>query len=192
MTSISGHNRAQKSSSDSLDRRIRSARNRWTSSRSRTNELASAALSTRSAYTVRASTGERGEHGSAAGTTLAANGADHHWHGELTWLAGRWNSAADVAVVLGVGETIDTERSHFEAMDRLNRASHDRSERTGWLGRLNHTLDPHSGVRGISLNMAHDALAGPGGQGLAHRRWQLRPRQFHEHGARLGDYHLLR
>ena len=79
-------------------------------------------------------------HGSIAiqeAAILPLSGASHGLHPSMPWLASRWGTNSDVAFVLGPGENVEHEFSHFAAMHYRQVADFTGSVGTGWLGRFN-------------------------------------------------------
>lgn len=94
-------------------------------------------------------------HGSLALTgseTLALDGSDA-WrlHPNLTYLANRSGAQRDVAFVLGVGERVKQNFSHFDSMAYWQTADLSLLERTGWLGRYNDKIRPASPLASVAL-----------------------------------------
>ena len=101
-------------------------------------------------------------HGSlalSAAETLDLPGCPHRMHPSMPWLASRWQNG-DVAFVEGVGETVNSEFSHFEAQDQWHTGSFDRDELRGWLGRYNDIAQPGAPLACISLGDWHPLLVG--------------------------------
>src|SRR3954454_10063937 len=80
-------------------------------------------------------------------------------HPSLTWLATRWSNG-DVALVLGPGENVKNEFSHFAATMYRHAADFSGSEPLGWLGRYNDLSVPGSPTASVSTNGLHPALVG--------------------------------
>jgi len=85
------------------------------------------------------------------GTTKALNPA-------FAWLAKRYATAGDVAFVLGSGENVAHEFSHFAAQHYRQAASFSPSVTTGWLGRFNDLMAPRSPFASVSTSGVHPAL----------------------------------
>lgn len=82
-------------------------------------------------------------------------------HGNLVWLANRWKTRGDVAIVQGVGENVAVERSHFAAMAyRWAAAFAGPNLNTGWLGRYNDIQNQNQPVASISVAGMHQSLIG--------------------------------
>ena len=87
---------------------------------------------------------------------------DGQWalHGALPFLANRWHTAGDVAIVKGTGENVVRDMSHFAAMSfRWAGAFGGSLMNTGWLGRYNDLVNPHQPLGAVSLAGTHQALA---------------------------------
>jgi uncharacterized protein (DUF1501 family) len=88
-----------------------------------------------------------------AAQTLALNGTtDFRLHPNLPWLANRWNTVGDVAVVHGVGERSVHSFSHFDSMSFWQTADTTLLERRGWMGRFNDTIRPGNPLASVSLS----------------------------------------
>jgi uncharacterized protein (DUF1501 family) len=82
-------------------------------------------------------------------------------HGYLPWLANRWFSRGDVAVVQGVGENVAKEFSHFAAMAyRAAGAFTGPNLSSGWLGRYNDIQNLGQPVASVSLAGVSPSLLG--------------------------------
>jgi len=102
-------------------------------------------------------------HGSIAvapSAVLALSGATHGLHPAMPWLASRWASGSDVAFVLGPGENVVNEFSHFAAMHYRQVADFTGSVGTGWLGRFNDLESAGSPFASVSIAGVHPALVG--------------------------------
>jgi uncharacterized protein (DUF1501 family) len=87
---------------------------------------------------------------------------DGQWalHGALPFLANRWHTNGDVAIVKGTGENVVRDMSHFAAMAfRWAGAFGGNLMNTGWLGRYNDLANPHQALGAVSLAGTHQALA---------------------------------
>ena len=87
---------------------------------------------------------------------------DGQWalHGALPFLANRWHTTGDVAIVKGTGENVVRDMSHFAAMAfRWAGAFGGNLMNTGWLGRYNDLVNPHQPLGAVSLAGTHQALA---------------------------------
>ena len=81
-------------------------------------------------------------------------------HGALPWLANRWHTNSDVAIVQGTGENVVREMSHFAAMAyRWAGAFGGGLMNTGWLGRYNDLANPGRALGAVSLSGTHQSLA---------------------------------
>ena len=81
-------------------------------------------------------------------------------HGNLPWLANRWWTNHDVAIVQGTGENVMKEMSHFAAMAyRWSAAFGGPLMATGWLGRYNDLANPAQALGAISLAGLNQSLA---------------------------------
>ncbi len=88
---------------------------------------------------------------------------DGHYalHGNLVWLANRWKTKGDVAIVQGVGENVVAERSHFAASAyRWAAAFSGPNLNSGWLGRYNDIQNQNQPVASVSVNGMHQSLVG--------------------------------
>jgi len=102
-------------------------------------------------------------HGSIAiqeSAILPLNGVSHGLHPSMPWLASRWASDRDVAFVLGPGENVVHEFSHFAAMHYRQVADFAGSVDTGWLGRFNDLASAGSPFASVSISGMHPALVG--------------------------------
>jgi uncharacterized protein (DUF1501 family) len=102
-------------------------------------------------------------HGSIAiqqSAILPLSGASHGLHPSMPWLASRWASDHDVAFVLGPGENVVHEFSHFAAMHYRQVADFTGSVGTGWLGRFNDLAAAGSPFASVSISGVHPALVG--------------------------------
>lgn len=102
-------------------------------------------------------------HGSIAideSAILPLNGASRGLNPAMPWLAARWASDEDVAFVLGPGENVMHEFSHFAAMHYRQVASFSPSVSTGWLGRFNDLAAPGSPFASVSIVGVHPSLIG--------------------------------
>jgi len=81
-------------------------------------------------------------------------------HPYLPWLSQRWINKQDVAFVMGVGENIRNEFSHFAAMEYRNTADFTYSEPRGWLGRFNDLAHPGNPTAAITLSNLHRSMMG--------------------------------
>ncbi len=93
---------------------------------------------------------------------LSLSGATHGLHPSMPWLASRWASNHDVAFVLGPGENVVHEFSHFAAMHYRQVADFTGSVGTGWLGRFNDLRAAGSPFASVSTGGVHPALVGNG------------------------------
>jgi uncharacterized protein (DUF1501 family) len=102
-------------------------------------------------------------HGSIAipeSTVLPLAGSNFALHPSMPWLASQWSSPGNVAFVLGSGENVKNEFSHFAAMYYRNAADFSGDVATGWLGRYNDVVGPSSPFASVSLTGVHPALVG--------------------------------
>jgi len=102
-------------------------------------------------------------HGSIAiqeSAILPLGNASHGLHPSMPWLASRWTSNQDVAFVLGTGENVVHEFSHFAAMHYRQVADFTGSFDTGWLGRFNDLAAAGSPFASVSISGLHPALVG--------------------------------
>lgn len=102
-------------------------------------------------------------HGSIAiqeSAILPLNGVSHGLHPSMPWLASRWASDQDVAFVLGPGENVMHEFSHFAAMHYRQVADFTGTVGTGWLGRFNDLVAAGSPFASVSTSGVHPALIG--------------------------------
>ena len=102
-------------------------------------------------------------HGSIAiqeSAILPLGGVSHGLHPSMPWLATRWASNKDVAFVLGPGENVVHEFSHFAAMHYRQVADFSGSVGTGWLGRFNDLAAAGSPFASVSIAGVHPALVG--------------------------------
>ncbi|MDQ1394765.1 MAG: hypothetical protein QOG64_24 [Acidimicrobiaceae bacterium] len=102
-------------------------------------------------------------HGSLAiapNAALPLPGLGFGLHPSLSWLANRWATTGDVALVPGAGERVKSEFSHFAASMYRNTADFSGAEPLGWLGRYNDSVAPGSPVAAVSTNGLHAALTG--------------------------------
>ena len=93
-------------------------------------------------------------HGSVAlssSETTALAGTSYRLHNKLSWVANRWNTAGDVAFVLGVGNN-RADFSHFDSMQYWDTSRLDLSGRTGWLGRYADATSPTNAVASVSMS----------------------------------------
>jgi uncharacterized protein (DUF1501 family) len=100
-------------------------------------------------------------HGSIAiqeSAILPLSGISHGLHPSMPWLASRWASEQDVAFVLGPGENVVHEFSHFAAMHYRQVADFTGTVGTGWLGRFNDLAAAGSPFASVSLVGVHPAL----------------------------------
>jgi len=96
----------------------------------------------------------------AQSTILPLAGTPYGLHPSLAWLASRWANNGDLAVVLGSGENVKQEFSHFAASYYRNVADFSGSEGRGWLGRYNDLVAPASPFASVSLNGVQPSLIG--------------------------------
>lgn len=102
-------------------------------------------------------------HGSLAishGSALPLGATPFALHPSLAWLAKRWNTVGDVAIVLGTGENVKNEFSHFAATMYRNAGDFSGSEPAGWLGRYNDQVATGSPLASVSTNGLHQSLVG--------------------------------
>ena len=102
-------------------------------------------------------------HGSIAiqeSAILPLSGVSHGLHPSMPWLASRWASDQDVAFVLGPGENVVHEFSHFAAMHYRQVADFTGSVGTGWLGRFNDLAAAGSPFASVSIVGVHPTLVG--------------------------------
>jgi uncharacterized protein (DUF1501 family) len=102
-------------------------------------------------------------HGSIAiqeSAILPLGGVSHGLHPSMPWLASRWASNQDVAFVLGPGENVVHEFSHFAAMHYRQVADFTGTVGTGWLGRFNDRAAAGSPFASVSINGVHPSLVG--------------------------------
>lgn len=102
-------------------------------------------------------------HGSIAikeSAILPLTGVSHGLHPSMPWLASRWGSDRDVAFVLGTGENVVHEFSHFAAMHYRQVADFTGSLATGWLGRFNDLAAAGSPFASVSTAGVHPTLVG--------------------------------
>jgi uncharacterized protein (DUF1501 family) len=102
-------------------------------------------------------------HGSIAiqeSAILPLNGVSHGLHPSMPWLASRWASNQDVAFVLGPGENVVHEFSHFAAMHYRQVADFTGTVNTGWLGRYNDLAAAGSPFASVSIEGVHPSLVG--------------------------------
>ena len=82
-------------------------------------------------------------------------------NGHLPWLANRWFSRGDVAIVQGVGENAVKERNHFAAMAyRAAGAFSGPNLSSGWLGRYNDIQSTGKPLASVSLTGVSQSLLG--------------------------------
>jgi uncharacterized protein (DUF1501 family) len=101
-------------------------------------------------------------HGSIAipeSAILPLNGVSHGLHPSMPWLASRWANNHDVAFVLGTGENVMHEFSHFAASHYRQVAGFG-SVGTGWLGRFNDLAAAGSPFASVSIVGVHPTLIG--------------------------------
>jgi len=80
-------------------------------------------------------------------------------HGSLPWLANRWHTRKDVAIIQGVGENVKREMSHFASFAfHWAGAFTGPMLNTGWLGRYNDLANPAQPLGAVSLIGPHDSL----------------------------------
>jgi uncharacterized protein (DUF1501 family) len=102
-------------------------------------------------------------HGSIAiqeSAVLPLSGITHGLHPSMPWLASRWASNHDVAFVLGPGENVVHEFSHFAAMHYRQVADFTGAVGTGWLGRFNDLAASGSPFASVSIVGVHPSLVG--------------------------------
>jgi uncharacterized protein (DUF1501 family) len=102
-------------------------------------------------------------HGSIAiqeSAILPLSGVTHGLHPSMPWLASRWTSDQDVAFVLGPGENVVHEFSHFAAMHYRQVADFTGAVGTGWLGRFNDLAAGGSPFASVSIVGVHPSLVG--------------------------------
>ena len=102
-------------------------------------------------------------HGSIAiqeSAILPLGGVSHGLHPSMPWLASRWASDQDVAFVLGTGENVAHEFSHFAASHYRQVADFTGSVGTGWLGRFNDLAAAGSPFASVSTAGVHPTLVG--------------------------------
>ena len=91
---------------------------------------------------------------------LPLAGAAYGLNPNMPWLASQWATNHNVAFVLGPGENVVHEFSHFAAMHYRQVADFTGSVSTGWLGRYNDLVAAGSPFAAVSLNGVHPALVG--------------------------------
>jgi uncharacterized protein (DUF1501 family) len=91
---------------------------------------------------------------------LSLGGVSHGLHPSMPWLASRWASDHDVAFVLGPGENVVHEFSHFAAMHYRQVADFTGTVDTGWLGRYNDLAAAGSPFASVSTVGVHPSLVG--------------------------------
>jgi uncharacterized protein (DUF1501 family) len=89
---------------------------------------------------------------------LPLSGVSHGLHPSMPWLASRWASNQDVAFVLGPGENVVHEFSHFAAMHYRQVADFTGSVTNGWLGRFNDLAAAGSPFASVSTDGVHPTL----------------------------------
>ena len=102
-------------------------------------------------------------HGSIAvqeSAILSLTGVTRGLHPSMPWLASRWSTDQDVAFVLGPGENVEHEFSHFAAMHYRQVADFTGSVGTGWLGRFNDLAAAGSPFASVSTVGVHPTLVG--------------------------------
>ena len=102
-------------------------------------------------------------HGSIAiqeSAILPLTGVSHGLHPSMPWLASRWATDKDVAFVLGTGENVVHEFSHFAASHYRQVADFTGSVGTGWLGRFNDLAAAGSPFASVSIAGVHPTLVG--------------------------------
>ena len=102
-------------------------------------------------------------HGSIAiqeSAILPLTGVSHGLHPSMPWLASRWASDKDVAFVLGTGENVVHEFSHFAASHYRQVADFTGSVGSGWLGRFNDLAAAGSPFASVSIAGVHPTLVG--------------------------------
>ena len=102
-------------------------------------------------------------HGSLAishASALPLAGTPFALHPSLPWLANRWGGVGDVGIVLGTGENVKNEFSHFAATMYRNAGDFSGSEPAGWLGRYNDQVATGSPLASVSTNGLHQSLVG--------------------------------
>ena len=100
-------------------------------------------------------------HGSIAiqeSAILPLSDVSHGLHPSMPWLASRWASNQDVAFVLGPGENVVHEFSHFAAMHYRQVADFTGNVGTGWLGRFNDLKAAGSPFASVSIAGVHPSL----------------------------------
>lgn len=95
----------------------------------------------------------------AEASVLPLAGSSFGLNPNMPWLASRWGNG-DVAFVLGPGENVVHEFSHFAAMHYRQVADFTGSVSTGWLGRYNDLTAAGSPFAAVSLDGLHPALVG--------------------------------
>ena len=91
---------------------------------------------------------------------LPLSGVSHGLHPSMPWLASRWTNSHDVAFVLGTGENVVHEFSHFAAGHYRQVADFTGSVGTGWLGRFNDLAAAGSPFASVSIDGVHPTLVG--------------------------------
>ncbi len=81
-------------------------------------------------------------------------------HPYMPWLANRWTNKQDVAFVMGVGENVKNEFSHFAASEYRNTADFSYSEPRGWVGRFNDLAHSGNPTAAITLSNLHRSMMG--------------------------------
>lgn len=101
-----------------------------------------------------------GEIAIAESSILPLAGSAYGLNPNMPWLASQWSAANNVAFVLGPGENVVNEFSHFAAMHYRQVADFTGSVSTGWLGRYNDIVAPGSPYAAVSLVGVHGSLIG--------------------------------
>jgi uncharacterized protein (DUF1501 family) len=91
---------------------------------------------------------------------LPLNGVSHGLNPAMPWLASRWAGNKDLAFVLGTGENVVNEFSHFAAGHYRQVADFTGSVGTGWLGRFNDLAAAGSPFASVSIAGVHPTLVG--------------------------------
>jgi uncharacterized protein (DUF1501 family) len=91
---------------------------------------------------------------------LPLAGTPYGLNPNMPWLASEWSAAHNVAFILGPGENVVHEFSHFAAMHYRHVADFSGDVGTGWLGRYNDITAAGSPFAAVSLDGVHPSLIG--------------------------------
>lgn len=95
-----------------------------------------------------------------ANQTLPLDATTYRLNNKMPWLGGAWNATRNVAFVVGVGENVTNQFSHFEAQDQWYTCDFTGQQHIGWLGRFNDARHTSQPLASICVSGLHPVLVG--------------------------------